>query len=93
MGTTAEVHVVTFRTHIPESLYDELKTYPSIKAIHTLPRDIEEFSDEYLHWKGKICHKHGLTALIDDDVLAVMPGCIKHKIQLFNSLKWPQYKL
>lgn len=88
--TKAQLHVITFRKNI-DDLAEELLKFPSIVAAHTLPRDIAEFSNEYLTWKGLVCHKIGASALVDDDILAVMAGCQKYKIQLFNSLKWPQY--
>jgi len=36
-------------------------------------------------WKGYICRKHGLSVLIDDDLISTVPGCKKYKIKLMSS--------
>lgn len=86
--TRSEVHIITFRHSISQELVDHLKNYTAIVCIHFLPRNIREFSNEYLLWKGKTCYENNLTALIDDDEVGVINGCKKYGIKFVNALDW-----
>ena len=92
-SSKAQFHVISFRHSSDEKVTKFICQFDNIVDSHWLPREIPEFSKEYLEWKGKVCAKHGITALIDDDTLGVITGCLKYKIQYFNALKFGQYQV
>lgn len=47
------------------------------------PTPAEQF---YVNWKGGICHREGLTALVDDDLVSAPPGCLLFGIDFFPAL-------
>ncbi len=38
----------------------------------------------HAEWKGRVCAKHGLTALVDDKTHMVAAGCRRYRIELFH---------
>lgn len=86
--TKSEVQIITFRHDINSKLGNYLKQFPAISAIHTLPRDIQEGSKEYLKWKGRVCKQMGIPVLIDDDLQSVKRGCEKYGIKLIDANQW-----
>lgn len=44
-----------------------------------LPIDMTDVQP-YVEWKAKICKKHGITVLIDDNPLHVQPGCDRYGV-------------
>lgn len=58
---------------------------------HTIQRQIGRLSGPptkeelyYVEWKGMVCHRHGLTALVDDNIPHTISGCEKHGIILID---------
>ena len=87
-----QFHIITFRSELPKDMYKDLMKYKNIVSVQCRPPEIIEFSKEFCEWKGKVCKKLGCTALIDDDIAAVINGCLEYDVQLFNTYKWHEYK-
>lgn len=47
-------------------------------------RPVPDAERAYRHWKGLVCHRHGLTALVDDFTPMVAEGCRRHGVALFH---------
>jgi len=47
--------------------------------------DYNEYTYNYVHWKGKICSEYNIEVLIDDDIKNVILGCNKYNINLIDT--------
>lgn len=83
-GRTCFERVITLQDDKWEELAAARRGASPRWSLRRLFRPVPDAERDCRRWKGMVCHRHGLTALVDDLTPMVAEGCRHYGVDLFH---------